>query len=54
MGRLGPHQGFVYMLLIFELLKLFCKPVVLLCDIRCINVIFIKLIKITTYEIVLI
>jgi hypothetical protein len=29
---MGPHQGFVYMLLTFELLKLFRKPVVLLCD----------------------
>jgi hypothetical protein len=30
---MGPHQGFIYMLLTFELLKLFRKPVVLLCDI---------------------
>jgi hypothetical protein len=27
------HQGFIYMLLTFKLLKLFRKPVVLLCDI---------------------
>ena len=45
---MGPHQGFIYMLLAFKLLKLFRKPVVLLnvCDI---NVIFIKFIKFTTY-----
>ena len=30
---MGPHQGFIYMLLTFRLLKLFRKPVVLLCDI---------------------
>jgi hypothetical protein len=30
---MGPHQGFIYMLLTFILLKLFRKPVVLLCDI---------------------
>jgi len=30
---MGPHQGFIYMLLIFKLSKLFIKPVVLLCDI---------------------
>ena len=30
---MGPHQGFIYMLLTFKLLKLFRKPVVLLCDI---------------------
>jgi hypothetical protein len=30
---MGPHQGFIYMLLTFELSKLFRKPVVLLCDI---------------------
>ena len=29
----GPYQVFVYMLLTFKLLKLFRKPVVLLCDI---------------------
>jgi hypothetical protein len=28
-----PHQGFIYMLLTLKLLKLFRKPVVLLCDI---------------------
>jgi hypothetical protein len=28
---MGPHQGFIYMLLTFKLLKLFRKPVVLLC-----------------------
>ena len=27
------HQGFIYMLFTFKLLKLFRKPVVLLCDI---------------------
>jgi hypothetical protein len=48
----GPHQGFIYMLLTFKLLKLFRKT-------RCfvmwhINVIFIKFIKFTTYETVLI
>ena len=30
---MGPHQGFVCMLLTFKLVKLFQKPVVLLCDI---------------------
>ena len=30
---MGPHQGFIYMLLAFKLLKLFRKDVVLLCDI---------------------
>jgi hypothetical protein len=30
---MGPHQGFIYMLLTFKLLKPFRKPVVLLCDI---------------------
>jgi hypothetical protein len=31
---MGPHQGFAYMLLTFKLLKLFHKPVVLLCDVH--------------------
>jgi hypothetical protein len=31
--RCHAHQGFIYMLLTFKLLKLFRKPVVLLCDI---------------------
>jgi hypothetical protein len=30
---MGPHQGFIYMLLTFKLFKLFRKPAVLLCDI---------------------
>jgi hypothetical protein len=30
---MGSHQGFIYMLLTFRLLKLFRKPVALLCDI---------------------
>ena len=50
---MGPHQGFAYMLLTFKILKLFHKPVVLLCDIF-INDILIKFIKFITYEIVLI
>ena len=44
---MGPHQGFIYMLFTFKLLKLFRKPIVLLCDI-------LMFIKFTTYETVLI
>jgi hypothetical protein len=48
---MGPHQGLIYMLLIFKLLKLYRKPVVLLRDIL---MLYLEFIKFTTYETVLI